>query len=328
MWSTSVQFLHVLALSLWGWDQNYTQHILDPGLPPPRVTTNLPSACANGGSGQGGAFGFACPHHMMFSADMVLAAMHDGYDSWARYAVAGSAKDSDCGSCWQVSPLEAERVWNDSLGAYRLIVQAVNSGFDVMPGQLDLFMGAGGQGYFTAVNSDCQTRYCQGGPCAQGLYAGTFDAWNNAHYNDPHECYSGGVKWLREKSFQAVQESCQALTAGEREYKDIVLWQSCTASNWELYHQNFQSADLVRVACPDGLVRVTGLRRADDVNYPWPTWDLSPSIQCRGDRAQGHFCITTMHDGCVPSCAWPGKVDADPRWSKVDTCNAQGLPAM
>ena len=322
----STSLLHVLALSLWGWNLNLTQVMLCAGKPPPRSTVDrLPSACANGG-GPYAHYGYACPHHMMFSADMVLAAMVDGYDAWARYAVAGAAKDSDCGICWQVRPLDAERHWNDSLGSYRLIVQAVNSGFDVMPGQLDLFMGAGGQGYFTAVNADCQTHYCQGGPCAKGMYAGTFDVWNNAHYSDPNQCYSGGVKWLREKSYADLEAFCRALSAGQGEYKDISLWQSCIASNWELYHQNFESADLVRVACPDGLVRVTGLRRADDSGYPWPTWDLAPTIQCRGDRSKGHFCITTMHDGCIPSCAWPGKVNTDPSWSQVDTCDADGFP--
>lgn len=316
------------TISLWGWNLllNHTA-LLGPGLPTPRQGPVLPSACANGG--RDGVYGYACPHHMMFSPDMLLAARHDGYDGWAWYAVAGAATDADCGTCWQVTPLSGERAWNDSLGAHRLIVQAVNSGFDVMPGQLDLFMGAGGMGYFTAVNADCATRHCQGGPCARGMYAGTFEAWNDAHYDDPtNPCYSGGVKWLRERPLHDLDASCGALSAGGGAYKDTVLRQSCVASNWELYHQNFESADLVRVACPDGLVRVTGLRRRDDDDgHPWPTWDLAPTVRCRGDRAQGHFCLTTMHDGCVPSCAWPGKVDADPRWSRVDTCTEDGLPS-
>jgi hypothetical protein len=36
-----------------------------------------------------------------------------------------------------------------------VVVQAVNSGFDVIPGQLDVFMGAGGFGWYDACNVDC-----------------------------------------------------------------------------------------------------------------------------------------------------------------------------
>lgn len=36
----------------------------------------------------------------------------------------------------------------------------INSGSDVASGQLDIMMGAGGMGIFTAVNSDCQNRHC------------------------------------------------------------------------------------------------------------------------------------------------------------------------
>ncbi len=49
---------------------------------------------------------FACPHHAIF------AAAYDGLDADFVYAVAGSATDAQCGECYQVQLLDAERVWS------------------------------------------------------------------------------------------------------------------------------------------------------------------------------------------------------------------------
>lgn len=113
---------------------------------------------------------------------MYLASMYDRLHKDFVYAVAGSGTDAECGTCYQVQLLEAERVWHDTFPL--LVVEAINEAFYVMAGQLDLFMGAGGFGYFTACNLDCSALFCQGGPCRQGMYDGNFAAWTQAHYTD------------------------------------------------------------------------------------------------------------------------------------------------
>lgn len=59
------------------------------------------------------------------------------------------------------------------------------------------------------------------------MYDEDFDAWTQAHYADPNQCYSGGVKWLNETSNEKVETLCRALSNGREEYKDLVLFGSC-----------------------------------------------------------------------------------------------------
>ena len=136
----------------------------------PRCPDDVGSACGNGGSTA--KYGYACPQLMMLSDAMIAAAEKDGLRSWSEYAVAGSASDAECGKCYQIQLLDAEREWRSNFK--RLIVQVVNSGFDVLSYQFDIYMGGGGFGYFTSCNADCSSNYCQGGSCKQGMYAGKF----------------------------------------------------------------------------------------------------------------------------------------------------------
>ena len=319
--------------SVWSWT--------DDDRPPPRTAEGpyTPSACGNGGNGggDGGGWAFACPHHAMLSDDMLAAAASDGLDPAAFvYAVAGSAHDAQCGECYQVQLLDAERVWSDAFP--QLVVQIVNSGFDVMQGQLDLFVGAGGFGYFTACNADCSTQYCNGGPCRQGMFAGDFGAWTAALYSDPHRCYEGGIKLLNETTPADVAEKCRALlgTGGgggggaTLQGKNAVLHDTCVRGNLQLFHQNFVSSRYLRVQCPQGLYMLTGLRRADEEEdlYPLPHADNRFTNDCLGSREGGKYCVTTMMDCCVPSCAWPGKVAVDPSWRRVDRCDVEGNVLM
>lgn len=312
--------------SLWGWKNGSNSFMYDQ-IPSPRVyshmsTPEYASACANGGSSS--ETGFACPHMMMFSRDMILASQLDGYASEFWYATAGGSSDDECGICYQVQVLDAERVWKSNFKY--LVIQIINSGFDVMKGQFDIFMGAGGFGYFTACNSDCDRNYCQGGPCHASNYETPFTAWNNAHYQDPNQCYSGGVKWLNESTLDTVLQGCGFIIQNDLSlYKHQAFFSSCVQSNSELFHQNFVSLNAKRVQCPDSLVRLTGLRRQDDEHYPLPWSGHILDIHCRGDRSHGHYCITTMMDCCKPSCAWSGKGNPDPEWPRVDTCTSSGL---
>lgn len=258
----------------------------------------------------------------MLTDNMVSAAERDG--SEFVYALAGSGTDSECGKCFQVQVLDAERQWRDDFPL--LLIQVSNSGFDVQAGQFDLYVGGGGFGYYTACNSDCATRFCQGGPCrGPGLYGGSFDQWVRAHYNDPNACYSGGIKWLNETPLSTLSDMCRSLSSvSGRAWKDELLWSSCYRSNTMLLHQNFVSTRYERVRCPPGLVSVSGLRRRDDTAYPFPSPEVSLTRGCEGSRTEGRYCVTTMMDCCVPSCAWAGKVDADPEFPCVYQCDGDG----
>jgi hypothetical protein len=290
------------------------------GAPGPRSSTStVPSACANGGGWDGDNVAFACPHMAMLTDDMTAAARYDGLAPEFIYGVAGGSSDTDCGICYQIMPLEPERHWRDDFPL--LVIQVINSGWDVLAGQFDLFVGAGGMGYFTAVNSDCASRYCRGGPCRRGMYDGDFEAWTDAEFSDPHVCYEGGVKW---DNISDIWERCRRLSGGSDELKDRILWDSCARTNLEYLHQNWYETRYERVACPEGLARLTGLWRSDDENYPLPHASNPLTQSCQGSIESGHACLTTMHDGCVPSCSWLGKVDARDGYLRVDRCDANG----
>lgn len=308
------------APPLWGWNFGGPNAIYDPGIPHPRSTDKIVySSCGNDGDMYGSDVGFACPHLLMFSTDMVLAAKYDGLDENFIYAVVGSNTEYECGMCYQVQPFDPETTWNESLTKHQLIVQVVNSGFDVMPGHFDVFMAAGGFGFFTACNVDCPTNFCQGGPCYEGMYDTNFSVWNPIP-----NCYGGGVRVLNNKTTTDLWQTCKSLTGNSSTYKDKVLWQSCYESNKDLYHQNFVSVNALPIQCPDSLVRLTGLRRIDEKDYAVPHVDNNLTIQCRGSRQNKYFCMTTMQDCCMPSCAWMNKGKPDTVWSRVDSCKKDG----
>jgi len=259
---------------------------------------------------------------MMLSDQMTNAVKNDGLGGSFVYAVAGGGRDDDCGKCYQVQLLDAERAWRSDFPF--LVVQVVNSGFDVMEGQLDIFMGGGGFGYFTACNADCRDHACQGGPCRQAMYDGDFQRWVNAEYNDPNLCYSGGIKWLdRKNRSDELYQLCRGLSGFAVDQKANTTTESCFRTNTGLFHQNFVSSRYTRVRCPLGLCRQTGLSRADDDMYPMPSTDRILDHSCLGDRSAGRYCLTTMQDCCKMSCSWSGKVQSK-NGSCVYTCGRDG----
>lgn len=307
-----------LVPSLWGWNTNH-QAVYSTGAPRTR-TSNLVesrSACdvhATYGDG----LGFSCPHYLFLSSDTLLASQYDGNHVDFLYGTCATSTDQDCGRCFQIKPLYPERVWNESLDSRQLVLQVINSGHDVRPGQFDLFVGAGGAGVYSACNSDCVVRHCSGGPCVAPLYNGLFDTWNPRG-----DCYGGGVSVVEEQNLDAVWARCQELTRSGTEYKDQVLWQSCYLSNVLLYHQNFKDTLSTPVKCPEGLTLLTGLRREDDDDLVPVNVHNALRTTCEG--SVDNPCFTTYHDCCKPSCGWAGKGRPDTRWPKVDTCNSQGL---
>lgn len=305
--------------SLWGWNVNQTDYVYDSGPPRPRDNSaTVYSSCGNR-EVQGPNVGYQCPHLLLYSQDMILASTYDNLNDDFVYAVAGSSVESECGKCFQVLPLEPEYVWNESLSQKHLLVQVVNSGFDVLPGHLDIMMAAGGPGYFTSCNKDCREHFCGGGPCHEGLYDGKFDVWNPSV-----SCYAGGLRLVNVTNTTEITERCKELSGNSTGYKDRVLLQSCVLSNSNLYHQNFVALNALRVQCPDGLVRLSGLKRQDDDHLPIAHKENQLPITCHGSREDKLFCITTMQDCCMPSCSWMNKGHPDNTWSRVDACKRDG----
>ena len=306
-----------LGPSLWDWGYtNITKYTVYPNIPHtnkiyiPHGDHEASSACNGGGPND---VGFACPHLLLFSSDLLLAAERDGLGGNFYYGTAASQTDGDCGKCFQVKIMDAELKWNDTLSQKQLILQITNSGNDVVKGQFDVHIGAGGFGYYTACNSDCRNRYCQGGPCSTGLFDSTFEDWNPSS-----NCYAGGVKEIF-ADYDKVWEACCKLTKNNN-YKDEVLRQTCWYSNIMLYHQNFFSTDSIQVKCPEGLTKATGLKRIDDDGLPYPDTNNKHNIFCRNNN-----CITGYQDCCKMSCSWKKSGSADAVLSRVYTCDHNGL---
>ena len=296
--------------ALFGWGLDVAEYLLDAG-PPARLPTDhqdVPSACI---SRVDGSVGYACPHMLMFSTDMILAARYDQLSDYFHYAVAAAQSDGDCGKCYQVDlGLGPER--------NQLVVQITNSGNDVRDGQFDLYIGGGGLGLFNACSRDCHTRHCAGGPCAGvGMYAGTFEAWTPGG-----ACFSGGTRGVSNNN-DTTWALCQSLSAS-RGFRDRTLFQSCYLANVLGYHQNADQTRSVRVRCPSGLQAVTGLRRMDDEGFPVASLQNELTTICRGGPTDP--CLTTYQDCCKSSCSWTGKGAPDPQWPAVYVCNIFGLP--
>jgi len=301
-----------LSIPLWGWNQTNT-YLLSP-FPSPSSTNYITNACGGGYFSQGGLYGFACPHMMMFSEDMILASKYDGLSLHFLYATAGSNNDADCGKCFHVATHHPSH----------LIIQVINSGGDVGFRQFDLFMGAGGFGVYTACNQDCHQQYCNGGSCHDSLYSGSFRDWtlsSSSSFWGGGNCYGGGIHSY--SSLEDLKKKCRNLFKGDEPtyFKNVQLYRSCVSSNLEKYHNNIDAYRSKRVQCPKGLYQLTGLRRQDDVLYPLPIHNETEfEEECRNTN-----CLTTMCDCCKPSCAWGGKVDVFEKWSAVRTCDKMGF---
>lgn len=314
------------ATSLWGWNISKDYYIADFPTNSSFSVNAIPNSCGAGPlfDGGGDIYSFACPHMLMFSEDMIRASVNDNL-SWAYYATAGSNSDDDCGKCFHVRPSSPEK-WTSNVPFQDMIVQVINSGGDVGFTQFDIFLGAGGFGVYTAANSDCNTRYCDGGSCHAHMYAGSFYDWTNAEYaSDTNACYAGGVKWFAPyNDTSSLETLCGNLFRGESKsiFKNEQLYRSCYLSNTLAYHQNFRAYMSSRVQCPRGLYMLTGIRRKDDIFYNLPSEkdDLSSST------CTDSLCMTTMMDNCRVSCSWSGKVETFDDFPAVFTCDAMGIP--
>ena len=267
--------------------------------------------------------GFTCPHLMLLSMDMELAAKADEND-WAHYAIAGLGTDDECGKCYQLDFRAAKDapfpggfgISEGGLPGKPLIVQAANSGADVQSGQFDIYMGAGGFGANNACSSDCKAGQCCG-KCKGGQYGGTCDDFTLGY-----GCYDGGIRIDRLNAHNISPENaCQSAAPGD-DWVSATMRYSCIQSTRQKYHWNWQ-VTWKEIECPYYLIRVTGLRREDNETSGLPK--PAPNL-LEGSPINGY--TTTMHDCCKPSCGWSEKVAADSKWSATMTCGSDGRPHL
>ena len=307
--------------SYWSWKQNGT--FIYGHLPIPRMNRNqaeIQSACSNGQLSK--TYGFSCPHMLMFSEDMILASHYDNHFNHFYYAVAGGYSDDECGKCYQVQLLEAEN--KERLPKKQMILQVINSGFDVERHQWDILMAGGGFGYYTSCNEDCDSMYCLGGPCHDFLYHSFFNDWAKLKSKSLPNCYSGTNYNVDLSNHTEIYQLCFHLVKETHRPMDNMTIDSCYRSYLQNYHQNFLKTASIRVQCPEGLYRLTGLRRQDDLQFPLPAIQNELTTLCEGNIKENRYCITTMQDCCKPSCAWNYKGDPSQIWPRVDTCDRDG----
>ena len=118
----------ILGPSLWQWYPNITKYSIYPDVPYtneilfPHGDYEPPSAC-NGNPTDPWNVGFACPHLLMFSSDLLLAAERDGFGNHFFYGTAATKSDDDCGKCFQVQIGDAQVQWNDTFLNKQLVLQ-------------------------------------------------------------------------------------------------------------------------------------------------------------------------------------------------------------
>jgi hypothetical protein len=321
------------------------------------------NACSENQTSKPGAdVTFICPRFMLYSPEMLQAAIDDGNEEYL-YAVVGHDADrgfidgdgeSTCCQCYQIiyawpSPQNERQVQlnpdNVSKPASAvpipkpIIAQSFNTA--ATKNTFDVYMGGGG---FGAHNG-----------CGPGLGA-TSTSGQYLYEAYPEEGgYSGGVKpithwsecknqyqWVTEKSLgseacqKRVTETCNEITHADPKITEYAR-NSCIKTNQpeSLYHANW-SVYVRRVECPEALTRVTGCKLQ---NQGLPKVDgLITAEQAANDKSfwkkgsNGNmYETTTMEDCCRPSCAaanWVQKkgLPVDPAYNVFYSCDRAGVP--
>jgi len=305
---------------------------------------------------------FICPRFMLYSPEMLQAAIDDGNEEYL-YAVVGHDVDrgfidgdgqSTCGECYQMiyawpSPERDNQVLlnpndrNNPVSAVPIPKPIIAQSFNTAATQntFDIYMGGGG---FGANNG-----------CGPGL-AATSTSGQYLYEKYPEEGgFSGGVKpishwgecktqtqWVTDSSLgsdacqKRVTETCNEITHADSAITAYAR-NSCIKANQpaSLYHANW-SVYVRRVECPEALTRVTGLKL---LNQNLPKVDaLITAEQAAKDNSfwkKGSngtmYETTTMEDCCRPSCAaanWVEKkgLKVDPLYNVFYSCDRAGVP--
>jgi len=321
------------------------------------------NACSESqASKPGAAVTFICPGNMLYSTNMVQAAIDDGNPDYM-YGIVGHDADpgfidgaakSTCCQCYQMiyawpSPNNERQVQKNPDDVSKpasavpipkpVIAQSFNTA--ATRNTFDLYMGGGGFG----AHNGCGPGLQQTSTSGQYLY----DAY-------PQEGgVSGGVKpitnWSECKNqYQWVTDSslsspaCQAkllATCNKIQHADPKITEyarkSCIQTNQaaSLYHANW-SVYVRMVECPEALTRVTGcklqpqgLPKVNGLITPEQAAN-DPSFWKKGSNGN-MYETTTMEDCCRPSCAAANWVQdkglkPDPDYNVFYSCERAGVP--
>lgn len=324
---------------------------------------NTINACSESKTSKPGAdVTFICPRFMLFSPEMLQAAIDDGNEEYL-YAVVGHDVDrgfldgdaaSTCCNCYQIiyaypSPYNEKQVQlnpdnvSNPASAVPVPKPIIAQSFNTAATQntFDIYMGGGG---FGAHNG-----------CGPGLDA-TSTSGEYLYEKYPKEGgYSGGVKpithwsqcknqyqWVTDSSLGSkvcqdkVTETCNQITHADPKITEYAR-NSCIQANQpqSLYHANW-SVYVRRVQCPEALTRVTGCKLQDQ---SLPKVDgLITAEQAAKDNSfwkkgsNGRmYETTTMEDCCRPSCAAANWVQekglkVDPDYNVFYSCDRAGNP--
>lgn len=321
------------------------------------------NACGESQTSKPGAdVAFICPRFMLFSPEMLQAAIDDGNEEYL-YAIVGHDADrgfidgndaSTCCQCYQIiyawpSPDNERQVQKNPDDVSKpasavpvpkpIIAQSFNTAATV--NTFDIYMGGGG---FGAHNG-----------CGPGLSA-TSTSGQYLYEAYPEEGgFSGGVKpithwsecknqyqWVTEQSLGSdgcqdkVTETCNEITHADPNITEYAR-NSCIKANQveSLYHANW-SVYVRKVECPEGLTRVTGCRLQDQ-GLPKVDGLITAEQAAKDDSfwkkgSNGKmYETTTMEDCCRPSCAaanWVEKkgLKVDPDYNVFYSCDRAGVP--
>lgn len=306
---------------------------------------------------------FICPRFMLYSPEMMQAAIDDGLEEF-NYAVVGHDADtgfidgddtSTCCQCYQMiyaypSPYNDRQVLadpNDSNNPVSavpipkpLIVQSFNTA--ATRNTFDVYMAGGGFG----AHNGCGPGLAQTSVSGEYLY--TFypeeGGWSGGVKPATHwsECKTD-INWVTEASLSSaecqtlVEETCNEITHSDPNITAYAR-NSCIQSNQpeSLYHLNW-SVYVRKVECPEHLTQVTGCKLAPQ-GLPEATDAITTAAQAAKNgsfwtqSSNGRmYETTTMEDCCRPSCAsneWLSQhgLETQGDYNVFYSCDKKGIP--
>ncbi len=300
------------------------------------------NACENPSSKPGVPAQFACPRHMLFSAEMEQAVTDDGYTGRFHYAIVGHDPDfnnldlglpNSCCQCYQLVFERPTYLTNSTLTPpMPLIVQSANTAASGPTG-FDVFMGAGGLGVFNACDADLglgtsygDSQYATYPSIGQAFNGGVKPGPDSVDCADASNNLSDAL--IAADSCQTrIAAACNEITASSA-YLEQTTRTSCVMSNQaaHYYHENWNVL-AKRVACPAHLTEVTGCK-PDQAGVAPPEPDVQTASQATAAGFSSGYHTTTMQDCCMPTCAWSNNVQVTTRdgYNSFYSCLADGTP--
>lgn len=213
------------------------------------------------------------------------------------------SQNSDMGKCFR---LEVEGMSSP------LIVQSVNTGSDVSSGQFDLQQMAGGVGLCNALTSS--TTFADGestsGSALFPMFSGDNTVWGpkrDGGFSDESGCdaipmYPDGTAAV--SSFPNGESDLRTMCKAAYDLK---------ARRNDGINPTITSG--ARVACPEEVYKITGVRLTSDDSFDPVTFSGGS--------------LTRMFDGCKPSAGWESNVQgADSMYPAVLPCGPDGITRL